>query len=359
MKSEQNDIARQTRDEKLGEALARTLAETGVSGSCLSDEDLAALLDRTPAADELARLQSHIVSCDDCLARFTLASKLHVPLVHTERRNWYGYAAGLTAVAAALVAVFMARQQPAVQTAQNAPQTSAAPALQVTQPEKSFRESPQSEKTVSRTGKGEPLRSPAPTPLTAVALAEIVFDRITNNSVPSRLPAKNYGFSGSITPVKIAFRAGVATVDLGVALKGGDATARGSAVERLEELIGKDSEAMGIKELLREDATAEVRQRYLNVVNKIEQHSEKKGQVLTFRFGIWSEAGRLTDTEKLMEFVDRASIRTFTDGIKGDDMPESVRRSLVKLDALVASPAGTKKDVRLIKRTLDEIVEMY
>ncbi len=359
MKNDKNDIARQSRDEQLGKTLARALSEAGASGNCLSDEDLAALLDRTPAADELERLQTHIVSCDDCLARYTLASKLHVPLVHTERRSWYGYAAGLTAVAAALVAVIMARQQPAVQTAQNAPQTSAAPALQVTQPEKSSQESLPSEKTVPRNGKGEPLRSPSPTPITAVALAETVFDSVANGSAPSRIPAKSYGFSGSISPVKVAFRAGVASIDLAVALKGGDATARGGAVERLAELMGKDSEAMGIKELLREDATAEVRQRYLNVVNKIEQHAGKNGQGLTFRFGAWSEAGRLTGTEKLMEFVDRASIRTFSDGIKGDDMPESVRRSLEKLDEFVTSPSVTEKDVRVIKRTLDQIVEMY
>ncbi len=359
MKNDKNNIARQYRDEQLGKTLARALAETGASGNCLSDEDLAALLDRTPAAGEMERLQSHIVSCDDCLARYTLASKLHVPQTQTGRRSWYGYAAGLTAVAAAFVAVIMARQQPVVQTVQNTPQTNAAPALQVTQPDKSIQESPPSEKTVPRNGKGEHLRSPSPMHFTAVALAETIFDSVANSSAPLRLPEKSYGFSGSISPVKVAFRVGVASIDLAVALKGGDTTARSGAVERLAELMGKDSEAMGIKELLREDATVDVRQRYLNVVNKIEQHSVENGQGLTFRFGVWSEAGRLTSAEKLMEFADRASIRIFKDGIKEDDMPESVWRSLEKLDALVASPSGTEKDVRLIKRTLNEIVEMY
>lgn len=348
------NIGRQSRDELLGKSLARALSEAGASGSCLSDEDLAALLDRTTAADELEILQAHIVSCNDCLARYTLASKLHVRQVQTGRRAWYGYAAGLTAVAAALVAVIMTRQQPDVQTAQNVPQASTAPAVQGTPQERTLQASIPSEKTAPRSDKDE-----HPRPLTAVALAEGVYDSVPNGSATRRIPAKSYGFSGAITPVKVAFRTGVAAVDLAAALKSGDTTACSGAVERLADLIGKGSDAMGIRALLQEGPPTEVRQRYLNVFNKIEEHAGKRGQGGTFRFGAWSEAGRLADSENLRKFVDRASIRTFSEGIKGDDMSESVRRSLEKLDALVASPSGTEKDIRLIKRALDAIVELY
>lgn len=353
------NIGRQSRDELLGKSLARALSEAGASGNCLSDEDLAALLDRTTAADEQELLQAHIVSCNDCLARYTLASKLHVRQVQTGRRAWYGYAAGLTAVAAALVAVIMTRQQPDVQTAQNVPQASTAPAVQGTPQERTLQASIPPEKIVPRSDKDEHYRLPAPTPSAAVALAEGVYDSVPNASTARRIPAKSYGFSGAITPVKVAFRTGVAAVDLAAALKSGDTTARSGAVERLVDLIGKDSDAMGIRALLQEGAPAEVRQQYLNVFNKIEEHAGKRGQGTTFRFGAWSEAGRLADSEKLREFVDRASIRTFSEGIKGEDMSESVRRSLEKLDALVASPSSTEKDIRLIKRALDAIVELY
>lgn len=358
MSKNNRDINRKATDESLGRALAKALAEAKAPGKCLSDEDFAELLDGTKPEDERESLLAHLASCDDCLARYTVAAGLHVPQATTGRRSWYRYAAGLTAVAAVLVAVIMARHQTVPETAKNrqlagggtvqtAPATGKLPSPALPERPIVAQQRPQPQESARRGGE------------TAVALAGAVYDQKETGVGGPRSAEKSYGFSGGTTDAKRAFRTGMASIDLAAALKSGSAAARDEVLANLADLTGTGSVKTGISEFLREDAQKSERQRYLHLVATIERHAEQNGQALSFHFGAWSAAGRLLDNRQLKEFVDLKSVRAFKERIKGDDMPEAARRSLDKLEGLVESTQGSEKDMRLIRRTLNEIIEIY
>lgn len=358
MKNHKNNTTGESRDRLLGTALARALSETGASGDCLSDQDLAALLERTLSPDDELRLQAHLACCEDCLAHWQLASRLQVPQVQPARHLWPGYAAGLVALAAALVALIFAGRHTAVQTALNAPAPHASPAVPGATQKPSLLATAQEKFVPGREG-GETKSPRVPASRSAVALAETVYDGGQPAAAATVAPAAGYGFVGTLPPGKTAFRAGVASVDLGAALRGGDAMARSGAVDRLAGLMGKDADAAAFGELSGAKAPAAVRRRYLALIGRIEERAGRSGEALAFRFGVWCEAGRLAGDQDLRRIVDRSWIAIFSRGLKGDDLPEGARHCLTTLDTLLTSSSDPATDSRRMRRMLDEIVDLY
>ena len=64
------------RDQQLGRAIAIAVQQQELYGSCLSDEQLATLLDNCLPAGERERCMNHIASCDTCLTRYSTAAAL-------------------------------------------------------------------------------------------------------------------------------------------------------------------------------------------------------------------------------------------------------------------------------------------
>ena len=359
MKNAKHDIKKHTRDELLGAALVGALADSDASGDCPGDEDLAALLERALPEDERERLQAHLASCDDCLARYTVAARLHLPKAAPARRSRLGYAAGLAALAAGIAAIVLTRQQSGNPTLPSAPQMTAERAPAGPVPKGTAQEPAlQAYAPQERPERGVASVATPAASATVVALAALVYDGAVSVPPPGGATGNSYGFSEALSPGKIAFRTGVAGMDLGAALKSGDPAARDAAVGRLGDLLGKGAAAR-LRELVREPASDRMRQHYLLAVKEIEQRAGGNGQALLFRFGAWSEAGRLAGDAALGRVVDRASIRRFREGLQGDDLPQGVRNSLEKMDASLLSSAGGALDTRRIRHALDEIVDIY
>lgn len=63
-------------DQQIGRSIAAAVQQQGMPRDCLSDEQLATLLDNRMPAGERERFLAHIAVCDSCLAHYSAAASL-------------------------------------------------------------------------------------------------------------------------------------------------------------------------------------------------------------------------------------------------------------------------------------------
>lgn len=102
-----------TRDSIAGRAVSAAVKEQAAAGRCLSDEQMAALLDKHLASGERERCLAHIAACDTCLAHYSLAAGI-VKSVPSEKGSCGKKTIYTGAVIAAmlLIAIGLIFQQP-------------------------------------------------------------------------------------------------------------------------------------------------------------------------------------------------------------------------------------------------------
>lgn len=100
------------RDQQIGRSIAAAIQQQQTAPTCLSDEQLASLLDNRLASGERERCLAHIAACDSCLMRYSTAATLlnDMPQEQTVR-NGFAYA-GLAVAVVALLAIGLVVQQP-------------------------------------------------------------------------------------------------------------------------------------------------------------------------------------------------------------------------------------------------------
>ena len=64
------------RDQQIGRSIASAIQQQQTAPVCLSDEQLASLLDNRLPSGERERCLAHIAACDSCLACYTMAASL-------------------------------------------------------------------------------------------------------------------------------------------------------------------------------------------------------------------------------------------------------------------------------------------
>lgn len=102
------------RDQQIGRSIASAIQQQQAAPACLSDEQLASLMDNRLPSGERERCLAHIAACDSCLARYTMTASL---LKETQQQvqtttHGRGFLYGSLAVAAvALLAIGLVVQQ--------------------------------------------------------------------------------------------------------------------------------------------------------------------------------------------------------------------------------------------------------
>ena len=101
------------RDQQIGRSIAAAIQQQQTVPACLSDEQLASLLDNRLPSGERERCLAHIAACDSCLARYTMAASLlkeapQAVKASPGRGFLYG---GLAVAAVALLAIGLVVQQ--------------------------------------------------------------------------------------------------------------------------------------------------------------------------------------------------------------------------------------------------------
>ena len=106
------DTEKDNRNKQIGRSIAAAVQQQGMPRVCLSDEQLASLLDNQMPAGERERCLAHIAACDSCLARYSTAASLMqdspVATKNTGRGLLY---AGITIAAVAVLAIGLVLQQ--------------------------------------------------------------------------------------------------------------------------------------------------------------------------------------------------------------------------------------------------------
>lgn len=101
------------RDQQIGRSIAAAIQQQQTAPTCLSDEQLASLLDNRLASGERERCLAHIAACDSCLARYTMTTSLLQTAPQREqasRTSCFLYG-GLAVAAVALLAIGLVVQQ--------------------------------------------------------------------------------------------------------------------------------------------------------------------------------------------------------------------------------------------------------
>ena len=108
------DTEKDNRDQQIGRSIAAAIQQQGMPRACLSDEQLASLLDNRMPSGERERCLAHIAACDSCMARYSTAASLMQDAPRAEQASHgrgflYG---GLAVAAAALLVIGLVLQQP-------------------------------------------------------------------------------------------------------------------------------------------------------------------------------------------------------------------------------------------------------
>lgn len=340
----------------MGTALARSLSASTVPGSCLSDEDISALLDRRVPADEHERLLSHIAACDECLSRFRMTASLMEPARKSASRRWYGYTAGLAAMAAAVAAIILARHEDTPQVAKMAPPAQPQLVSPSTTTSPSAPQPPQDHSSPDGAArkKADPPAA-RPQPATVLALADAVYQKAAPDTPIPQSPARQYGFAASLPPHRAAFRTGMSLIDLAASLKCENREQSTVSINRIETLAGPDFGHMNAKQL--PDLAPDLRrQNFKDLVTSLERHAQERGQLIPFRFGAFTEAGRIAKNDEIMKLLDRTTLGFIAQSLNEGQRTASVTATITRLDALLSS---SPPDPRAVRRLLDELAEVY
>ncbi|WP_265551316.1 hypothetical protein [Trichlorobacter lovleyi] len=101
------------RDQQIGRSIASAIQQQPAAYNCLSDQQLASLLDNRMPSGERERCMAHIAACDSCLARYSMTATLlkETPqAVQASQGQGFLYA-GLAVAAVAVLAIGLVLQQ--------------------------------------------------------------------------------------------------------------------------------------------------------------------------------------------------------------------------------------------------------
>lgn len=101
------------RDQHVGRSIAAAVQQQGKLRACLSDEQLATLLDNQMLAGERERCLAHIAACDSCLAHYSAAASLLQDSVGATKAAGRGLLyTGIAIAAVAVLVIGLVLQQP-------------------------------------------------------------------------------------------------------------------------------------------------------------------------------------------------------------------------------------------------------
>lgn len=341
------------RDKLLGRAIDRALEGGERATSCPSPEAMATLVEGSARDDERDILLRHLAECGRCRQVFITARELMLDEAAVGNRKWYTIPSALAAAAVLVIALTIALRPSPPETVQMA--RSAEPATPpIVVPQKGLYQAVTKE-TASVARKETPL-------LTADQLAR----QLARAGDPRQLADltgagdKNYGFAGNGDDMALAFRVGVSTMDLEIALIADDSDrAQAEAVRLgalLQALIGDDN-AADLEQLVEKLEQGEKPSRYSGRSGKIER-TLSRDKVVYARLGVWAEGARLAARTGNGEFFAGGVPAYFRKSInRKTEASRRAANALRDLDKKVKDPQ--KIDFRSVGSELEELIREF
>lgn len=354
-----NDISKNSRDEAMGRALAAIIAEQEVTGSCLTDEDMAATIDGSLSDPERDLFMKHLSSCETCFKVYSTSQKLMANKTVPSQKNRFVLPSVGLAIAALLAIilkislqgdapdkpVMVEANKPSVSNAQKqgvVPSPVAAPSLPGDGVVTAY--SPPSAAEVARLlVRGSDVK---------LLLAAAASDR-----------SQVYGFSGAVSDEKRAFRLGVQAADLELLLQ---ANERDVAVAHLKQMVTgmptanlEQSAFVRFENIIRQIEKGLPLKNYRNCTAAFEKTVAAKDELFLYRFGIWAEGGRLAATVGNKGYFDVSSLQYVMVGVKDMQLPAGLLKSLQDVEGIVVKGAFADKDFLVMKRAFEDVTTIF
>ena len=358
-KTTKNPLLKNDRDEAIGKALAATIVEQEVIGECLSDEEMAAIIDGNLTDPDRDPLMKHLSSCKTCFTLFSM-SKRHVRMQTIQpQRNRFLLPSAAIAIAALLALILKISFQgntpdKPVTVAENRPSVTNSQ-KQTTIP------SPVAAPTLPGGGVATVYLPPS--------AAETVRLLVRGSDVIRLLAAvpsdrgEVYGFSGALPPEKRAFRLGVMATDLELSIQANERESVVANLKHMAELMPLANQenpgTSGIEKIIHEIEQGSPLHTYKNSTALIEQTITGKDEQLVYHLGVWAEGGRLAASVGNKGYFDTRSVRYIMAGIKDMQLPSGVLKELQSVEGIIEKGAVTEKELIVIKRALEDVTAIF
>lgn len=355
MSNKSHHISSDGRDERIGRFLAEgIIRRENDCGPCLTDEELAALLDGSLAEQQQDRCMEHLASCSRCRQVWDKAVTLEQPVRH---RPVMRYLAPLGAVVVMVIGILLFRQGQSPQQIVQAP-----PVVQPTPADPSVPTDPSnpSNPAVSP-GPAGPTSPAAPSerpaePRSMLALAEIILNE-KHLETPPTLSSRSYGFTGSLAPHRAAFRSGMALIDLAAAINQKDTLKRVEAVQLLSTLTENAQELSGLKTMAGKQLPDH--DQYVALLTTLEHHVKIRNQLAPFRLGMLVQAGRRADDDRVQELLDGTTLGFLAKNLTDEQASPAVTNVLSRLQTYLVPEKPATLKIKPVRRLLDELAELY
>ena len=359
IKTTKNDISKNNRDEAIGRALAATIAELEVPGSCLADENMAAIIDGSLSDTERDLFMKHLSSCEACFKVFSMSHALMSEKAIPSQRNRFILPSAGLAIAA-LLAIFLR-----ISFQSTIPDTQVSvienkPAVTNTQKQAKI-ELPTAPPALNGDG--------VTTVKSATLAAEAARLLLRGSDVKLLLAAVSsdrsevFGFSGAVTREKRAFRLGIQAADLELLLQTNEREEVVAHLKKIIELMPitnqEKSNAAGFEKIISDIEKGVPLKNYRNCTASIEKAVVVKDELLLYRFGVWAEGGRLAAIMGNKGYFEARPLHTVVEGIKDKQLPPGLVKSLQDVEGIVAKGTFTENDFLVMKRALEDVTAIF
>lgn len=354
-----NDKSRNKRDETIGKALSATIVNEVATGSCLTDEELAAIIEGKIADPERDLFMKHLSSCDKCLQVFiTSQGLIGNKASHSQRSRFVLPSVGLAVAALLAIIIRMSFQG-------NTPDKP----VEIAQKEYNFSGAQKlAEQPVPGVTSSVPSGKAATTdkPPSASETARIL---ASGGEIKSLLPAipseisPVYGFSGVVPNEKIAFRLGVHAADLELLTRANEQEGVKAQLKQITELLQtmqKEQANVAIfAEIAHKIESGTPLKDFEDCTALIENILVSKDELFLYRFGVWAEGGRLAAVTRNKGYVTQNSLKYVMDGTKNMQLPSGMSNALQEINLLLKKDTFSGKDFLVMKRAFEDVVTIF
>lgn len=348
---------RQKSDEVIGRFVSRAPASNGPDSPCPSLEEIAALVDDSLPADRRDLLFGHLADCALCRNIYVLSQELSAPQTEMKGKVWYKAIPAFAAAAVVVLVISLTlylRERNSWQ-------------LAVTPPRQS--------ESVARSGDSAPVPSPTqrssvaqqrqaqePQPPGAKQAAQFLAKGQKLSDLLARtnsILVKSYGFASAPAPSKAAFRIGVDSLILELALLGDDRDMAGMTLTRMSQHLsaaGGNAQVVSLVEARKESvyqgaSLDQIKGLAEQIENGIPENTRS-----FVRFGVWCEAGRMAVASKKSEFLSPTAVLYFERHLPSDQLPPEANEALKEIAAGLSKP---QPDLEALGGKLEQIIAVF
>jgi hypothetical protein len=354
--SEIKGNGKECRDRSLGRVLSKALVTRTQKGQCPSLEDIAALVEGAVDSTRRDELMAHLAGCENCYRVFISTRELVSASKKSKKKAYV--ISGVAAAAVLLLALSISLQQSA-----NKKRLLANKVQPVAS--ESVKPAPGTVQKVQSDRGGDPGNSGNFSPMPAARMAGLVAGAVGAErfrALTESNEMKAYGFAGTADKNALAFRLGVSSTDLEIALLLDDRENALRQVNRmlaLVEVLYRNGKTQAAMERLREQLEASAPlENFKGVTGSLQSGlAEEPRRFLAF--GQWCEAARVAAASGNRAFFSDASFEYFRGKLPRDKAYtksfSAVDQSLAKL----RQKGVSSQEFDLLEKSLAEVIQQY